>query len=88
MIITGTSGVITVDDVLRGVRLRKLDPDNVETYSNSVFSSEATFYDTVRVHLHNFLSAVADGRSPQVTAYDGIRGLEIIEGMIASAGRG
>ena len=88
MTITGTSGVIIVDDVLRGVRLRKLDPDTVETYSNSVFSSEATFYDTVRVHLHSFLSAVAEGRSTEVTAHDGVRGLEIIEGMIRSAGRG
>ncbi len=87
MTITGTSGVITVDDVLRGVRLRRLDPDIVESYSNSVFSSEATFYDTVRVHLDSFLSAVAEGRSPEVTAHDGVRGLEIIDGMIASAGR-
>ena len=87
MMITGTSGVITVDDVLRGVRLRRLDPDIVESYSNSVFSSEATFYDTVRVHLHSFLRAVAEGRSPEVTAHDGVRGLEIIDGMIASAGR-
>jgi predicted dehydrogenase len=87
MTITGTSGVITVDDVLRGVRLRRLDPDIVESYSNSVFSSEATFYDTVRIHLHSFLSAVAEGRTPEVTAHDGVRGLEIIEGMIGSAAR-
>jgi predicted dehydrogenase len=87
MILTGTSGVIIVDDVLRGVRLRKLNPDIVESYSNSVFSSEATFYDTVRIHLHSFLSAVAEGRTPEVTAHDGVRGLEIIEGMIGSAAR-
>ena len=49
--------------------------------------AEASFYDTARTHVHSFLDAITEGRPTEVTAHDGVRGLEIIEVIIASAER-
>ena len=81
----GTAGYLQVDDVQRGIYIHGLDADSVrQLRPNYIRGDDARFYDSLHVHLHAFLFAIAEGDSAPVSAEDGVRGLRVVEAAIES----
>ena len=85
--IGGMDGMISVEDVMLGVKLWTT-PDQAETFRPSYWTGNITFYDSLRMHVQSFLEQIAAGQTPLVTGHDGLRGLEIIQAAIESGRSG
>ena len=85
--IGGMDGMISVEDVMLGVKLWS-NPDQAETYRPSYWTENITFYDSLRIHVQSFLKRIASGQAPLVMGHDGLRGIKIIQAAIESGNSG
>ena len=82
--IGGTKGTVVIEDVMNAVKYWSVDPDRIEFFRPNFFNGQTAFYDSLTNHIHCFLERLSEGRSPQVTGQDGLRGLEIVQAAIRS----
>jgi len=82
--IGGTKGTVLIDDVMLGAKFWSGDPDQIEHFRPNFVTGQTAFYDSLTNHIHCFLQRLSEGRSPLVTAADGLRGLEVIQAAIKS----
>ena len=86
--LSGTKGVVTVDDVQHSVTLWHTSPDDAHCFQPDYFAGGNRFYDSLTAHLESFVAALAGGKPVPVTAVDGLEGLRLIEAAIKSNATG
>ena len=85
MEISGTEGRAVVDNVVDGVRLFRRGRDGYEEWTPGVFRSDRRdFWETIDIHLGEFVASILKGTEPPVTGRDGLCALELSYAAIRS----
>lgn len=83
-LLQGELGSLFVDDVVREMRWTGPNQDETLVLRPDPFSPGTSFYDTVQAHVHDWLDRLTEGQAPLVTGRDGLRGMQVVAGAIAS----
>ena len=70
--VVGERGSLTIHDVTRAVTWTGTDPDQERTWRPDAFGPSGSFWQTIPDHLGTFLSALREGRAPEVSGQDGL----------------
>ncbi|HEX4071960.1 MAG TPA: Gfo/Idh/MocA family oxidoreductase [Planctomycetaceae bacterium] len=77
MVIAGSTGSLTVEDVTRSVTAVANDPEQRESWLADPWHPVDSFWDTIRAHVRVFVTRIKCGESPEITGRDGVESLRI-----------
>ncbi len=84
----GSQGGLVIDDVTCGVRQYGVDPDEVRLWRPNHFLAGNAFYESLNLHLSDFIDRLRDGAEVAVGAADSLRATEMAEAAQRSQAEG
>jgi len=86
--IIGSLGGIVVDNVTHGVSLHKSDADDVRSWRPNSLEAGNAFYESLSLHITDFLDCLVQGRRPEATALDALAAARLAEAALGSTREG
>ncbi len=82
------AGGIIVDEATHAVRLHGTDVDDVRCLKPDPFEAGNAFYESLRLHIHDFVNHLTTDQPPSVTAYDAAEANKLAEAAMQSHDNG